>query len=56
MKPIQLTKTKDLDYVLSSSLFPALSLETVSKKVLVDGGSLVFMSSVAAISGTAGLN
>ena len=32
IKPIQLTKTKDLDYVLSSSLFPALSLARAVSK------------------------
>lgn len=58
IKPIQLTKTKDLNYVLSSSLYPAISLaRAVSKKgIMVDGGSVIFMSSVAAISGTAGLS
>ena len=58
IKPIQLTKTKDLNYVLSSSLYPALSLSrAVSKKgIMLDGGSVIFMSSVAAISGTVGLS
>jgi len=54
IKPIQLTKTKDLNYVLSSSLYPAISIgRAISKKgIMKDGGSVIFMSSVAAISGT----
>ncbi|WP_288260237.1 SDR family NAD(P)-dependent oxidoreductase [uncultured Prochlorococcus sp.] len=58
VKPINLTKTRDLNFVFNSSVGGALSLSrAISKRgIMKDGGSVIFMSSVAAISGTAGLS
>ena len=58
VKPINITKTKDLNFVFNSSVGAALSLSrAISKRgIMNDGGSVIFMSSVAAISGTAGLS
>lgn len=58
VKPIKLTKSADFDYLMSVSAKTALSIGRAasSKGVMSDRGSLVFMSSVAAITGTSGLS
>lgn len=54
---IRMTKQAHLDDVLSSSLFAAFGLARAAsqKGGMVDGGSLLFMSSVAGSSGQAGM-
>ncbi len=58
VKPIRLIKSSDFDSLMSVSVQAALSIGRAasSKGVMSDGGSLVFMSSVAAITGTSGLS
>lgn len=58
VKPIKLIKSTDFDSLMSVSAKTALSIGRAvsSKGVMSDGGSLVFMSSVAAITGTSGLS
>lgn len=58
VKPIKLIKSSDFDSLMSVSAKTALSIARAasSKGVMSDGGSLVFMSSVAAITGTSGLS
>ena len=58
VKPIKLIKSSDFDALMSVSVKTALSIGRAasSKGVMSDGGSLVFMSSVAAITGTSGLS
>lgn len=58
VKPIRLIKSSDFDSLMTVSVQTALSIGRAasSKGVMSDGGSLVFMSSVAAITGTSGLS
>ena len=58
VKPIRLCNSSDFDMLMSVSSRAALSIgrAVASKGVMSDGGSLVFMSSVAAITGTPGLS
>jgi len=58
VKPIKLMKSSDFDSLMSVSAKSALSIARAvsTKSVMSDGGSLVFMSSVAAITGTSGLS
>ena len=57
VKPIRLCKSSDFDFLMSVSSRTAIDIgrAVASKGIMSDGGSLVFMSSVAAITGTAGL-
>jgi NAD(P)-dependent dehydrogenase (short-subunit alcohol dehydrogenase family) len=57
LRPLKITKREQLDEMFGASMFGAygLSRAASSKTVLVNGGSLVFMSSVAAEHGSAGL-
>ena len=57
VKPIKLIKSSDFDSLMSVSVQTALSIGRAasSKGVMSRAGSLVFMSSVAAITGTSGL-
>lgn len=58
VKPINLTKSRDLNFIINSSVGSALGISrAISRKgIMNDGSSVIFMSSVAAISGTAGLS
>ena len=58
VKPIRLINSADFDLLMSVSSRAALNIgrAVASKGVMTNGGSLVFMSSVAAITGTAGLS
>lgn len=58
VRPIQLIKSADFDFLMSPSAKAALSIgrAIASKGVMSDGGAFVFMSSVAAITGTPGLS
>jgi NAD(P)-dependent dehydrogenase (short-subunit alcohol dehydrogenase family) len=58
IRPIRMTKQSHIDSVLSSSLFAAFGIaRAVSRKsVMVDGGSVLFMSSVASFKGQRGLS
>jgi NAD(P)-dependent dehydrogenase (short-subunit alcohol dehydrogenase family) len=57
LKPAKLLSDKDINNVLGPSLYAALALSKVfsKKSNLKDGGSIVFMSSVAAHSGQQGM-
>lgn len=57
LSPVRMLKQRDLEAVLSGSLFAAFGIARACsrKGAMVDGGSIVFMSSVAAYSGQAGL-
>lgn len=57
IRPVRLTKQEQLDKVLSSSLFAAFGIARAcsQKAVLVDGGSALFMTSVAASAGQVGM-
>lgn len=57
IRPVRMTKQAQLDEVLGSSLFAAFGLARAlsGKNALVDGASLVFMSSVAGSTGQAGM-
>ena len=58
VRPIQLIKSADFDSLMSASVKAALCIgrAVASKGVMSDGGALVLMSSVAAITGTSGLS
>lgn len=58
IKPARLTKTSDVHELMASSTDSAFSLAraVATKALFCDGASLVFMSSVSAICGTAGLS
>ncbi len=58
IRPIRLTKQEHLMDVLGSSLFAAFGLARAlsQKNVIVDGGSIVLMSSVAGSAGQVGLS
>lgn len=58
IRPLRLIKQSQLDSVLGSSLFAAFGIARAlsSKNSLVDGASLVFMSSVAGSTGQVGLS
>lgn len=58
IKPLSLTKDRDLNLVLSSTLNSALSLSRALTKrsIFRNGGSIVFMSSIAAIAGSPGMS
>jgi len=57
IRPVRLTKQAQLDEVLGSSLFAAFGIARAlaQKGAMIDGGSIVFMSSVAGASGQAGM-
>jgi NAD(P)-dependent dehydrogenase (short-subunit alcohol dehydrogenase family) len=57
VRPVRLTKAADFDYLMATTVRSALDLGRVaaSKALMRDGGSLIYMSSVAAITGTTGL-
>ena len=57
VKPVRLIKSSDFESLMSVSVQTALSIGRAasSKRIMANGGSLVFMSSVAAITGTSGL-
>lgn len=57
VRPIRLTKSAQIDELFGSSIFAALGLARAAaqKGAMSDGGSLVFMSSVAGQRGTAGM-
>ncbi len=58
IRPARMTKQAQLNDVLSSSLFAAFGIARAlsSKNAMVDGGSLVFMSSVAGSTGQVGMS
>ena len=57
IKPINLIKQKDVNEVFSSSIFSAISFSRalVKEQIINKGGSVIFMSSIAAIAGNYGL-
>lgn len=57
VRPIRLTKSAQIDELFGSSTFAALGLARAAaqKGAMTDGGSMVFMSSVAGQRGTAGM-
>jgi NAD(P)-dependent dehydrogenase (short-subunit alcohol dehydrogenase family) len=57
VRPIRLTKSAQIDELFASSTFAALGLAraAAAKGAMVDGGAMVFMSSVAGQRGTAGM-
>jgi NAD(P)-dependent dehydrogenase (short-subunit alcohol dehydrogenase family) len=57
VRPVRLTKASDFDYLMAASVRSALDLGKVAatKALMRDGGALIYMSSVAAITGTTGL-
>lgn len=57
VRPIRLTKQAQIDELFGSSIFAAVGIAraAASKGVMADGGSVVFMSSVAGLRGTAGM-
>lgn len=57
IRPVRMTKQKQLEDVFSSSLFSAFGIARAAsqKSVLRDGSSLVFMSSVASSNGQIGM-
>lgn len=57
IRPVRLTKQQQLDEILGSSLFAAFGIARAcaQKAVLVDGGSALFMTSVAASAGQVGM-
>lgn len=57
IRPVRLTKQQQLDEILGSSLFAAFGIARAcsQKAVLADGGSALFMTSVAASSGQVGM-
>lgn len=57
VRPVRLTKYTDFDYLMATSVRSAFDLGKVaaSKALMRDGGALLYMSSVAAITGTTGL-
>jgi NAD(P)-dependent dehydrogenase (short-subunit alcohol dehydrogenase family) len=57
IRPIRMTRQSHVNQIFSSSIFAALGIgrAVASGGVLKDGGSLVFMSSVASLSGQAGM-
>ena len=57
IRPIRLTKQQQIGEVMGSSLFAAFGIARAcsQKAVLVDGGSLLFMTSVAASAGQVGM-
>ena len=58
IRPVRMIKQAQLNDVLGSSLFAAFGIARAlnSKNAMVDGGSLVFMSSVAGSTGQVGLS
>ena len=58
VKPIKLSSSSDFDLLMSVSSRAALNIgrAVASKGIMTHGGSLVFMSSVAAVTGTPGLS
>jgi NAD(P)-dependent dehydrogenase (short-subunit alcohol dehydrogenase family) len=57
VRPVRLTKPADFDYLMATSVRSAFDLGRVaaSKALMREGSSLIYMSSVAAITGTTGL-
>jgi len=57
VRPVRLTKSADFDRLMATSARAALDLGKVasSKALMHEGGALIYMSSVAAITGTTGL-
>lgn len=57
IRPIRMIKQAQLDELLGSSLFAAFGIARAlsAKNSLVDGGSIVFMSSVAGLTGQVGM-
>lgn len=57
IRPIRMTKQAQLNEVFGSSLFSAFGIARAlyAKNTLIDGGSLVFMSSVAGLTGQVGM-
>lgn len=57
IRPVRLTKQAQLNEIMSSSLFAAFGIARAmsQKGALADGGSIVFMSSVAGASGQVGM-
>jgi len=57
VRPVRLTKASDFDYLMATTVRSALELGKIvaSKALMRDGGALIYMSSVAAITGTSGL-
>ena len=58
VRPVQMTKDQQLDALLGPTLKAAFGIgrACASRQVLADGGSLVFMSSVASVRGQAGMS
>jgi NAD(P)-dependent dehydrogenase (short-subunit alcohol dehydrogenase family) len=57
VRPVRLTKAADFDYLMATTVRSALDIGKIaaSKTLMYGGGALVYMSSVAAITGTTGL-
>lgn len=57
IKPMRLVKLKDYEHVFNPSLMAAVALSSalLKKSSMNDGGSIVFMSSVAALTGRQGM-
>lgn len=55
--PARMTKQPDLEALLQNNFFPAFGIAraSASKGIIADGGSIVFMSSVAGVRGQAGM-
>jgi NAD(P)-dependent dehydrogenase (short-subunit alcohol dehydrogenase family) len=58
VRPVRLTKQEHIDGLMASSLFAAFGIARAMSQrgALADGGSLVFMSSVAGASGQSGMS
>lgn len=58
VRPVRLTKPADFDFLMATSVRSAFDLGRVaaSKALMHEGGALIYMSSVAAITGTSGLS
>jgi NAD(P)-dependent dehydrogenase (short-subunit alcohol dehydrogenase family) len=58
IRPVRLTRQAHIDEVMASSLFAAFGIARAmaQRGAMADGGSLVFMSSVAGASGQAGMS
>jgi NAD(P)-dependent dehydrogenase (short-subunit alcohol dehydrogenase family) len=57
VRPVKLSKSKQFDDVYASCVKPAIALARAAslRGVMVDGGTVVMMSSVAAVRGQAGM-
>lgn len=58
VKPARLTKASEIEEIITCSVGAGLSLARAiaSKGIMLNGGSLIFMSSVSALAGTAGMS